>query len=161
MNIDEITKMIEVVKQIVEKDNCINLPPFRSADKLNLKGNNYNFVLDLNRKGHRRPKCTFQLREKRNKEQPLVRVDIIGRPHKNPDGDFEWSNQIVECPHLHRADFPKFGTRVAVPLLEENKNFQLSQNDLNHLCDCLKKTLIFLNVDNINSYKFQEQENLF
>ncbi|WP_416338003.1 hypothetical protein [Lactobacillus amylovorus] len=31
------------------------------------------------------------MREKRNKELPLVRIDIIGRPHQNPDGDFKWA----------------------------------------------------------------------
>ena len=81
MDIAEITKMIEAVKQIIEKNDYIDLPLFQNSSQLRLKGNNYNFILDLNRKGHRRPKCTFQLREKRNKEQPLVRVDIIGRPH--------------------------------------------------------------------------------
>lgn len=143
MDIAEITKMIEAVKQIIEKNDYIDLPLFQNSSQLRLKGNNYNFILDLNRKGHRRPKCTFLLREKRNKEQPLVRVDIIGRPHQNPVGDFKWSNKVIPCPHLHRADF------------------QLSQNDLNNLCECLKKTLKFLNVDNINSYNFREQESLF
>lgn len=161
MDIAEITKMIEAVKQIIEKNDHIDLPLFQNSSQLRLKGNNYNFILDLNRKGHRRPKCTFLLREKRNKEQPLVRVDIIGRPHQNPVGDFKWSNKVIPCPHLHRADFPKYGTYVAVPLLEKNENFQLSQNDLNNLCECLKKTLKFLNVDNINSYNFREQESLF
>ena len=106
---------------------------------MNLKSNNYVFFLDLNRKGHKRPKCTFQLREKRNKELPLVRIDIIGRPHQNPDGDFKWVKQVVKCPHLHRADFPKYGTHVAVPLLKDNGNFKLSEQDLNNLIFCLKK----------------------
>lgn len=78
---------------------------------------------------------------------PLVRIDIIGRPHQNPDGDFKWANQVVKCPHLHRADFPKYGTHVAVPLLKDNGNFKLSEQDLNNLILCLKKSLKFLNVE--------------
>lgn len=145
--LEEISKMIESIKQIIEQNQYIHIPPFGQSKQLNLKSNNYVFFLDLNRKGHKRPKCTFQLREKRNKELPLVRIDIIGRPHQNPDGDFKWANQVVKCPHLHRADFPKYGTHVAVPLLKDNGNFKLSEQDLNNLILCLKKALKFLNVE--------------
>lgn len=55
-----------------------------------------------------------------------------------------WANQVVKCPHLHRADFPKYGTHVAVPLLKDNGNFKLSEQDLNNLILCLKKALKFL-----------------
>lgn len=48
---------------------------------------------------------------------------------------------------LHRADFPKYGTHVAVPLLKDNGNFKLSEQDLNNLILCLKKALKFLNVE--------------
>ena len=68
---------------------------------------------------------------------------------------------MVKCPHLHRADFPKYGTHVAVPLLKDNGNFKLSEQDLNNLILCLKKALKFLNVENINEYQFQEQSSLF
>lgn len=159
--INEITIMIESLKKISEQSNYIDLPTFGDTNQLNLKSDNYNFFLDLNRKGHRRQKCTFQLREKKNKERPLVRIDIIGRPHHNPKGNFKWSDTDIPCPHLHRADFPKYGTHVAVPLLEDNGNFELSQSDLNDLCKCLKKALEFLNVENIEDYKLREQESLF
>ena len=76
--------------------------------------------------------------ERKEKELPLVRIDIIGRPHQNPDG-----------------------THVAVPLLKDNGNFKLSEQDLNDLILCLKKALKFLNVENINEYQFQEQSSLF
>lgn len=54
---------------------------------------------------------------------------------------------MVKCPHLHGADFPKYGTHVAVPLLKDNGNFKLSEQDLNNLILCLKKVLKFLNVE--------------
>lgn len=159
--LEEINKMIESIKQIIEERYYINLPVFGQARQLHLQSKDYMFLLDLNRKGYKKQKCTFQLREKRNKEQPLVRIDIIGKPHQNPEGDFKWANQVIDCPHLHRADFPKFGIHVAVPLLEDNNNFRLSQDDLNNLIICLKKTLKFLKVKNRNDFQFQEQGNLF
>lgn len=63
-----------------------------------------------------------------------------------------WANQVVKCPHLHRADFPKYGTHVAVPLLKDNGNFKLSEQDLNNLILCLKKALKFLtsNIGSLN-----------
>lgn len=159
--IKEIKTMIKCLKEIVEKEKEIQIPSFRHADQIHLTGDNYNFLLDLNRKGHKRPKCTFQLREKRNKDHPLVRVDLIGPSHHNPTGDFKWNNEDIKCPHLHRADFPKYGMHVAVPLLEENDNFQLTQSDLKHLIKCLQKTLEFLNVQNIDKYEIIEQGSLF
>ncbi|GMM19794.1 hypothetical protein LAYK6_10080 [Lactobacillus amylovorus subsp. amylovorus] len=59
---------------------------------------------------------------------------------------------MVKCPHLHRADFPKYGTHVAVPLLKDNGNFKLSEQDLNNLILCLKKALKFLtsNIGSLN-----------
>ena len=48
MDIAEITKMIEAVKQIIEKNDYIDLPLFQNSSQLRLKGNNYNFILDLN-----------------------------------------------------------------------------------------------------------------
>lgn len=155
--INEITKMIESLKRIISNESYITIPPFRQASRLKLESDDYSFLLDLNRKGHKRPKCTFQLRENRMKDRPLVRVDIIGSPHHNPKGDFRWSDTDIPCPHLHRADFPKYGNHVAVPLLEDNGNFTLSKSDLVNLGVCLKKALIFLNVKNISDYKILEQ----
>ena len=57
--LEEISKMIESIKQIIEQNQYIHIPPFGQSKQLNLKSNNYAFFLDLNRKGHKRPKCTF------------------------------------------------------------------------------------------------------
>lgn len=152
--------MIESLKRIINDESYIAIPPFRQASQLKLDSRDYSFLLDLNRKGHKRPKCTFQLRENRMKDRPLVRIDIIGSPHHNPKGNFRWADTDIPCPHLHRADFPEYGTHVAVPLLEDNGNFTLNKSDLDNLGACLKKALVFLNVKNIADYKILEQESL-
>jgi len=52
------------------------------------------FVLDVNRKGEiKLTKCTYQERYRR--DIVLIRLDIDGPPHSNPDGTF------VPCPHIH------------------------------------------------------------
>jgi uncharacterized protein DUF6978 len=53
------------------------------------------FVADINRKGRMKlSKCTFQKRYCTT--IILLRLDVDGPPHTNPDGVF------VPCPHLHR-----------------------------------------------------------
>lgn len=52
------------------------------------------FVLDVNRRGRMRlAKCTYQ--ERYAITTVLVRLDVGGPPHTNPDGRY------VPCPHLH------------------------------------------------------------
>ena len=52
------------------------------------------FLADVNRSGNiRLRKCTYQ--ERYRSIEILVRLDIGGRPHENPDG------KVVPCPHLH------------------------------------------------------------
>ena len=51
------------------------------------------FILDITRSGALLTKNTFQTRAR--KVIPLVRLDIIGAPHRNPDGE------EIACPHLH------------------------------------------------------------
>jgi hypothetical protein len=51
------------------------------------------FQFDVNRGRIRLSKCTYQERYKAM--EILVRVDLDGPPHRNPDGE------VVDCPHIH------------------------------------------------------------
>lgn len=52
------------------------------------------FIIDVNRRGKINvSKCTYQTRY--NRIEILLRVDIAGPPHTNPDG------VEVQCPHIH------------------------------------------------------------
>ena len=51
------------------------------------------FLLDLWRGTIKLSKVTYQTRSRRS--IVLVRLDIEGSPHENPDGD------IIACPHIH------------------------------------------------------------
>ena len=59
----------------------------RSVDKKN------KFLLDINRGRVKLVKCTYQNRYR--KDIVLLRLDINGSPHTNPDG------KTIPCPHLH------------------------------------------------------------
>ena len=61
--------------------------PLVSADKRE------HFLLDISRGRIDLAKTTYQNRARR--DIPLVRLDIAGPPHTNPDGE------TLLCPHLH------------------------------------------------------------
>lgn len=156
MDISLIDELINSLKMIVNSNEIINIPDFGKRDKIELKGNNYSFIVDLNRSGHRKPKCTFQLREVHYKDTPLLRLDLIGRTHKNPPGDFPYSDQDIPCPHLHILD-PDYGTSIAYPLDSYYAKMKLSEEVLNDLAAVLQEFLTRCNVGNINDYKINYQ----
>ena len=66
------------------------------------------FKFDIQRRGMKKAgKCTFQ--ERYHQTEILVRVDIDGPPHDNPDGE------TIPCPHLHIYR-EGYADRWAVPL---------------------------------------------
>lgn len=66
------------------------------------------FLIDVNRKGRiRLSKCTYQ--ERYAVVEILLRLDVGGPPHENPDGI------VISCPHLHVYK-EGFGTKWAYAL---------------------------------------------
>jgi len=65
------------------------------------------FLLDINRKGSiKLTRCTYQ--ERYRGIIILVRLDIDGQPHTNPEVDIvplsylsPYNGQTIQCPHLH------------------------------------------------------------
>jgi hypothetical protein len=75
---------------------AIDFPCFGSAEELEVKSSDggETFLIDVNRRGRIKiSKCTYQ--ERYNVIEILLRLDIDGPPHQNPDGT------EVPCPHLH------------------------------------------------------------
>jgi MoaA/NifB/PqqE/SkfB family radical SAM enzyme len=66
------------------------------------------FLIDVNRRGKiKLTKCTYQ--ERYATVEILMRLDVDGPPHENPDGT------VVPCPHLHEYR-EGFGVKWARPL---------------------------------------------
>ena len=65
------------------------------------------FLLDIHRGMINLTKVTYQNRVR--KVVNLIRLDISGPPHRNPD------NQEIECPHLHIYR-ENFGDKWAYPI---------------------------------------------
>jgi len=101
VNFEDVRQMINELKMIVNisLDDAITVPVKNDKACINLHGTNYDYLFDLNRKGHRKPKCTYQLRDANAKSKILFRIDLIGRPHPNPAGNYAYADEILECPH--------------------------------------------------------------
>ncbi len=80
-----------------------------------------NFMLDVTRATIRLTKATYQNRARQ--AIILMRLDLDGPPHSNPDalpsiGNYPWlepyKGKTVPCPHLHRY-VENFGDKWAIP----------------------------------------------
>lgn len=149
----EIRNMINSLKTIIEDSNEICIPAFGNKSKINLKSSNYTFTVDLNRSGHKKPKCTFQLRENKNQDKALVRLDLVGRDHPNPEGNFPYAGETIPCPHIHMAD-KDHGIAVAYPLNEDTAQMYLDEEMIENLGYVLKEFLRRINVANVDNYEY-------
>lgn len=74
----------------------IQFPSAGTASQITVKSTDEreSLLVDVNRKGRIRvSKCTYQ--ERYAVVEVLLRLDVGGPPHENPDG------QEIPCPHLH------------------------------------------------------------
>ncbi|MCM3663486.1 hypothetical protein M3204_03670 [Mesobacillus subterraneus] len=156
MEIKLITELINCLKRIVHETPTFHLPEKGFYEKLDLKSSEYQFIVDVNRKGRKKPKFTLQLRSKSNKDYSLLRLDILGPDHPNPEGDFPFSGEVIPCPHLHIAH-PEYGDSIAYPLNNEYANIYLTKTQLEDLVEILKTFLKFCNVGNIEDIQYEYQ----
>lgn len=109
----EIDYLLNLLKELVQR-GTFEFPLPGSSKQLNLISHDgkEKFIVDINRKGRIKiTKCTYQKRYR--KEEILLRLDINGPPHTNPDG------QVISANHLHIYR-EGFGDSWAIPLPAEN-----------------------------------------
>lgn len=161
MELSTMQEMIQCLKKIIDNNSQISIPSFGEKSMLKLHGINYDFFFDLNRSGHRRPKCTFQLREFYNKSDVLFRFDVIGKAHPNPKGNYAYSDQCIECPHVHISTYKDFGIAVALPLNDPLVKINLGTQGTDDLINCLKQVFKKINVANYSSFHYNQERDLF
>ncbi|MCA0970832.1 hypothetical protein LCM20_09540 [Halobacillus litoralis] len=160
MNLNEIHDLINCLKRILHQNSTIPIPNQGSKEKIELTSTKYSFVVDLNRSGHKKPKCTFQLRAQHYRDTPLLRLDLIGRAHSNPPGDYPLANERIPCPHIHIIH-PDYGDKIAYPLDDSYAKMYLKDESLEDLAYVLKQFLKRCNVGNIDEYEYQYHLDLF
>lgn len=159
MDLEQIDEYINCIKKIIYDNPKFILPDNGNYDKIDLKSKHFLFIVDVNRKGRRKPQFTLQLRNKAFKETPLLRLDLIGPDHPNPEGDFPYSGEKIPCPHLHIAH-PGYGDSIAYPLNSEYAKMYLTKEQLEDLIYVLKSFLKRCNVDNIDDLEYEYQTDL-
>ena len=105
---EEADALIAMEKRCVEdKDWPFPLPGEKLIVDLESLDRRENFILDVNRGRIKLSQATYQNRARQ--AVVLLRLDIDGPPHTNPDGE------EMPCPHLHtyRAGY---GTKWATPM---------------------------------------------
>lgn len=132
---NEADGLIAMQKLLVER-TPIAFP--MATDELQIEAKSVNgresFNFDVNRKGRLKlTKCTYQNRYA--VVEILLRLDIDGPPHENPDG------HVVPCPHLH-VYREGYGDKWAIPAPP-------AFSDTADLVDTLRHFLQYANVVDI------------
>lgn len=131
---DDIDYLLALIKVLTDSKG-IKIPSPGECLELQVQGKDdkEKFIIDVNRKGTINiKKCTFQTRY--HKSIVLLRLDISGSPHRNPNGD------IIDCPHLHIFK-EGYGTSWAYPI--NDKIF----SDVDNLAQALKDFLLYNHVE--------------
>jgi hypothetical protein len=111
LNDEEASSLINAIKQRVDETvwtypntgTCLSIPLISPE-------NNEEYLLDINRGRVRVTKVTFQNRVR--KAVVLLRLDLDGAPHTNPDGE------EIPCPHVHVYQ-EGYADKWAIPLPQE------------------------------------------
>ncbi len=109
------------------------------------------FLIDVNRKGRIRvTKCTYQ--ERCQGRIILVRLDVDGRPHTNPEVTSvpipylaSYNGQTIQCPHLHLY-VEGFMDKWAIPTpsnkFPKTGNLYKTLDDFFRYCNIVKPPII-------------------
>ncbi len=128
--------LISSLKKLTNSEHIVEFP--QPGKKLLLEcedGNNNKYTIDVNRGRLKPQKSTYQTRH--NKSTILLRVDIEGPPHVNPNGE------EIPCPHIHIYK-EGYDDKWAYPLQTE-----INTNTL----DLIQVLIDFLDYNNVKNRK--------
>lgn len=118
----EYLSIIQKEKEFLDKN--IEFPLNDSFSVLKLKDEDNNeYIFDINRKGVRLTRCTYQ--ERHNVSIVLLRLDLDSKPHRNPDGEKIEEHHI----HVYTDDYgDSYAFTLDNPILNKiNPNFDLNK----------------------------------
>lgn len=139
----EADALIDMLKNIEEQSLSFVFPIQGEYKKIDLisEDKRHHFIVDINRKGKVEiKKCTYQ--ERYANDTILLRLDINGLYHTNPDGEKLGKTHL----HIYREDY---GDAWAVPIPDQ---FVHLDNFLQTLIDFL----VYCRTQNTNLLESQE-----
>lgn len=124
MDIQTYNYFIKKIKVFKAKVLTIAPPGDQSRHNLyNHVDKDEKFTLIVNRKGHRNLHNLTILLNKVTKNEILVRFDVNGSDHQNPDGT------IIPTPHLHLYNDEYDNGGIAIPLSEVSDTSLIKELD--------------------------------
>ena len=131
----EVEMLLSLIKVLSENKPIIFPNPGEAIQLEAIStSSNDKFLIDVNRKSQIKiSKCTYQTRYKRS--TILLRVDIDGPDHTNPDGE------VVPCPHIH----------IYREGYEDKWAYPLEQHIQTNPLDLVEVLISFLRYNNINN----------
>ena len=141
---EDVNMLLELLKSIKDPPSIFEFPLSNEYKKIDVLSQDlkHRFLVDINRKGKINAiKCTYQSRYR--KDEILLRLDINGPPHTNPDG------QVVSGNHMHIYQ-EGFGASWAYELPSEN--FPSAD-----LLQCFIDFLEYFKVTNYSDMEVQQQ----
>lgn len=148
-----------------EANSLIDMPKVRKSDEkypfplagkiLNIpilsQNGSENFLIDVNRGKIRITKCTYQ--ERFLEEIILLRLDIDGPPHGNPDVENPpllklepFNGKIIDCPHLHlyvEGYMDKWAIPAPNDKFSDTNDVYKTLNDFFDYCNIIEKPVIW------------------
>lgn len=115
---DQIKYLLNVPKNINTNLLCFEMPVGGDSKQINLISNENKsdlFIIDINSSRKRIKSLKITFNERYKKEIVLLRLDLNGPPHRNPNGDLLSGN------HLHIAS-EGYGDRYAIEVPNCFKN---------------------------------------
>ncbi|GAP01445.1 putative prophage protein [Fructobacillus fructosus] len=154
-----IQQMIDDLKKLItDKPNLLELPEHGNKLYYNAKSSSEKYFVDFARNGHRVKKLTLQLRSGSDKSQVLLRLDVIGPEHHNPRGNYQYSDTIIETPHIHIASYSLYGIKVALPIDAPESGLRLTKYDVICVQNIVYDFLERINIANRNQLSICDPE---
>ena len=124
---EEIDIVIDILKNIEYDKEIFSFPCIGESTVLNATSNDkkYKFIFDIKPGRSKRVKDKLTLQERYGKDVVLVRLDINGPPHTNPDGETVSGNHI----HIIKDGYDdKFAYDIPTDLVDADDNIQTMIN---------------------------------
>ena len=148
----EAKKLLDMTKKWNSTEEFISFPAqgeYKELEFISLD-ETMKFSIDVNRKGSIRLKCTYQ--ERYRSAIILIRLDILGSPHTNPEVDFvpidfleQYNGKKILCPHLHvyvENFYYKWAIPAPVEKFPEPQKLEKTLEDFFKYCNVVKYPII-------------------
>ena len=96
MDQQTIDESISSLKRIIRDVRTIDVPVIGAQTSIELKSLDDSFEVYIGRKGHKKVRFSINFFRLKERHSPIIRLDLIGRVHENPEGDFPYAGELFQ-----------------------------------------------------------------